>query len=142
MWLRGGDACIGCKVLAVLLFTSVNGERKGRVDAFQKHGHVAIDLVLPDVAIAIADVVDEVMDQHVVETFVGFIEFCVEHGLDGFGDLVDGNASHVLESLPVAEGCLVFSLEALAFGGNGARCDGGVWQWCVHWWSVCGIVAC
>ena len=28
-----GDACIGSEVLAVLLFTSLNGEREGRVDA-------------------------------------------------------------------------------------------------------------
>ena len=31
-----GDACIGGKILSVFLFTSVNGERQGRVDALEE----------------------------------------------------------------------------------------------------------
>ncbi len=52
-----GDACIGGKILSVFLFTSVNGERQGRVNALEESRHVTVDFVLPDVAIAISNMV-------------------------------------------------------------------------------------
>ena len=136
-----GDACIGGKILSVFLFTSVNGERQGRVNALEESRHVTVDFVLPDVAIAISNVVEKIAHEDVVEAFVGVIEFRVVDGFDGFGDLVDDDTSHVLQCLPVAEVCLVFGFEALAFGGRSAWWDDGIRWRCVCWWNVGGAVA-
>ena len=66
-----GDACIGGEILTVFLFTSVNGERQGRVDALEESRHVSVDFVLPDVAIAISNVVEEVAHEDVLRPSLG-----------------------------------------------------------------------
>jgi hypothetical protein len=44
------------------LLSRVDGEREGRVDAFEKNLHVPIDLILTDMAITVADVIEKVSD--------------------------------------------------------------------------------
>ena len=112
--------------MTIFLLSHVDGEREGRVDAFEKNLHVPIDLVLTDMAITVADVIEKVSDENIVEAFVGVVKFGVIDGFNGLGDLVDGDAAHVLEFLPMAEGHLVFGLEALTFGGDCPRGNVGV----------------
>ena len=49
-----------------------------------------------DLAVAIADVIDEVTDKNIVESLAGIVEFCIVHWLDGSCKEVDGNAADVL----------------------------------------------
>ena len=48
--------------------------------------HVFIDVGLIDLAVTIADVIDEVTDDDIIESLVGIIEFCIVHWLDGIGN--------------------------------------------------------
>ena len=114
------------KSLDNFLLSHVDGGREGRVDAFEKNLHVPIDLILTDMATMIADVIKKVSDKKIYEAFIGVVKFSVIDGFNGLGNLVDGNAVHVLEFLPMAEGRLIFGLEALAFGGDCPRGNVGV----------------
>ena len=47
-------------------------------------------------AVAIVDVINEVLDKNIVESLVGIIEFGIVYGFNGIGNKVDSNAANVL----------------------------------------------
>ena len=61
-----------------------------------KFGKVGVGVSLVDVAVAIMDVIDEIMDDDIIESLVRIIEFCILHRLDGIGNEFDSNAVDVL----------------------------------------------
>ena len=58
--------------------------------------HVFIDIGLIDLAVAIADVINEVLDKNIVKSLIGIIEFSIVYGFDGIGNKVNSNAADVL----------------------------------------------
>ena len=66
------------------------------VDALLEGFHVLIDVGLIDLAISISDVINEVSDKNVVESFIRIVKFSVVYGFDGISDEVDSDAAYVL----------------------------------------------
>jgi hypothetical protein len=93
--------------LAVFLFLGVDGQREHRVDALVIEIHVAINFILSDRAVSVFDVLKEVTDEDVIETFVSILDFGIVYGFDDVRCLVDGDASGVLEDLPFFFGIVV-----------------------------------
>ena len=58
--------------------------------------HVLIDVGLINLAISISDVIDEVSDKNVIESFILIVKFSLVYGFDGISDKVGSNAADVL----------------------------------------------
>ncbi len=69
-----GDSGIGCKDLAFLLFSSVDGKGGGQVDARMEVGHVVIQIKLANLGVGGQDVHDKGVEIDGIETFGGVIK--------------------------------------------------------------------
>jgi len=83
------------KLLAILLFSDVDDEGYGGIDALVELVEVLVEVGLIDVAVALFYVVDDVLNFDVIEFRDGIVEFGVVDFIDGIGCKIDGNAAYV-----------------------------------------------
>ena len=129
---RDGDVGVFSKLLARLLFVRLDGEREAEIDACAEYHKVFVDLVLGDLTVTVADVVDYVEKFYVVETFVGIVQPSVVDGVDDGNGKVDSNAFDMDEYLPCFLVDEVLSTDTFMHGGAGSSRDGRIVRRSVH----------
>ncbi len=122
---RDGDFCISCKDLAFLLFPSVDGEGKARIDARMEVSHVVIQIRLTDLGMGGEDVHDKGAEIDGVETFGGVVKNGVEEVIDCRHKLVAHVGEDFLVSVPSLVCSSVDGAQFLAF----CRCSTNLDDW-------------
>ncbi len=87
------------------------------IDTFIELGHVGINVILGNLAVRLADVINKITNGDIVKAFVRVIEFGVIYGLDGVCCKVYSNAMDVLEGSPCLLGFFVFGTELFMLCG-------------------------
>ncbi len=115
-----GDSSIGCKDLAFLLFSSVDGKGEAQVNARMEVGHVVIQIRLVGLGIGGEDVHEEGAEIDGVETFGGVIKNGIVDVVDCHRKLVTRDGEDHLVGDPSLACGGVGGTQFLAFGCCGA----------------------
>ena len=86
--------------MALLLFTSVDGQWEAGVDSDVELGHVVVQIRLADLSVRGQDVLDQRLEVDAVEAFRGIIENGVVDVVDGGGELVSSDGEDEAVSSP------------------------------------------
>ena len=99
--LRNGKIFIRSKVLSLLFFMAVDGQRQAWIDGMVESGYVVVNFSLADLAVSFQDMVEEGIAVNSVEAFVRVVEFRIINGFDDVGHLFYAYRLAVLVVLPV-----------------------------------------
>ena len=95
-----GKICICRKVLSLILFAAVDGQRQAWIDGFIGMCNVVVDIGLADITVSVYNFILKVTDVYFVHYFVGVIEFHIKHCSDGFRHMLYIDIFSVLVGMP------------------------------------------
>ena len=98
--LINGKIFIRSKVLSLLLFMAVEGQRQAWIDGFIGMCNVVVDIGLADITVSVYNFILKVTDVDFVHYFVGVIEFHIKHCSDGYRHMLYIDIFSVLVGMP------------------------------------------